>query len=453
MRLLILLLFLTFFWSCGAYLNQPLKVQEAEIATKTDLEKSLLAMPKPADPIVVAVYKFKDQTGQYKPSQVGTNFSTAVTQGGTNILIKALDDSGWFKVIERENIGNLLNERKIIRQTRMQYGENENSKLLVNPLLFAGVILEGGVVSYDANVVTGGIGVRYFGSGGSTAYRQDRVTVYLRAIATKTGEVLKNVTTSKTILSQSLDGGVFRYVKFSRLLEAETGFTFNEPADIAVTEAVQKAVYSLVVEGMKDGLWRADTTFTQESKDLIDQYEAELSENDLEDYLGVKLVSNSSKYGVSVGPIANFYQGDFPAPNLTPGLTLGLHYELNNLIGFDLDYDIGSLEATENIDVPFSSFTLASRLKILGGQTKNPYLKGGVSSVFTRNLSQNNFSLMGGIGMDVNLNRQVLLSIYGEWNQLLSDNIDGLSGGRYIDYFYQFGASIKYQFAVKNKSK
>jgi len=207
-------LFILLLSSCGAYLNQPIGVSEAKLASKTNLEQVLTDLPKPAEPVVVAVYKFKDQTGQYKPSEVGSSFSTAVTQGGTNILIKALDDSGWFKVIERENIGNLLNERKIIRQTRMQFQENDNSKILVSPLLFAGVIIEGGIVSYDANIMTGGIGVRYFGTGGSSAYRQDRVTVYLRAVATKTGEVLKNITTSKTILSQSLDGGVFRYVKF-----------------------------------------------------------------------------------------------------------------------------------------------------------------------------------------------------------------------------------------------
>jgi curli production assembly/transport component CsgG len=452
-KYLLILSLISILSSCGAYLNQPVRVSEAKVANKTDLEKTLIDLPKPKAPVVVAVYKFKDQTGQYKPTEIGSSFSTAVTQGGTNILVKALDDSGWFKVIERENIGNLLNERKIIRQTRMQYGESENNSLLVNPLLFAGVILEGGVVSYDANVVTGGLGLRYFGSGGSTAYRQDRVTVYIRAIATKTGEVLKNVTTSKTVLSQSLDGGVFRFVKFGRLLEAETGFTFNEPADIAVTEAVQKAVFSLVVEGIKEGLWQADTTFRQETIDLINQYDSEISENDLENYLGVKMVPNAANFGVSVGPTGYFYQGDFPSPRITPGLSLGLHYELNKLIGFDFDYDLGRLEATQNVDVSFSSLTLASRLKILGGKTKNPYLKAGASTVFSRNLSQSNFSLMGGIGMEVNLNSRVVLNFYGEWNQLLNDDIDGLSSGKYVDYFYQFGAGLKYQFDFKTITK
>jgi curli production assembly/transport component CsgG len=45
------------------------------------------------------------------------NFST-VTQGATSILIKALEDSKWFVPIERENIGNLLQERNLIRSTK-----------------------------------------------------------------------------------------------------------------------------------------------------------------------------------------------------------------------------------------------------------------------------------------------------------------------------------------------
>jgi curli production assembly/transport component CsgG len=60
------------------------------------------------------------------------------------------------------------------------------------------------------------------------------------------------VYTSKTILSQSVDGGLFRYVSFKRLLEAETGYATNEPSQMAVTEAVEKAVQSLVLEGIRD---------------------------------------------------------------------------------------------------------------------------------------------------------------------------------------------------------
>src|SRR5690606_9794328 len=177
----------------------------------------------------------------YKAAELGSTFSTAVTQGATAILVKALEDSRWFTPIERENIGNLLNERNIIRSTRQEYGAGEGAAQAgIPPLLFAGVLIEGGIVSYDTNLITGGAGARYFGAGGSSQYRQDRITIYLRAVSTSNGRILKNVYVSKTILSQAVDVNLFRYVNFQRLLEVETGFTRNEPIQLAVTAAIEK---------------------------------------------------------------------------------------------------------------------------------------------------------------------------------------------------------------------
>ena len=125
----------------------------------------------------------------------------------------------------------------------------QDQSQLLPPLLFAGVILEGGIISYETNVMTGGAGIRYFGAGVSGEYREDRVSIYLRAISTSNGRILKTVHTSKTVMSQKLDAGIFRYVSLKHLLEAEVGFTFNEPSGIAVQEAIDKAVHSLIIEG------------------------------------------------------------------------------------------------------------------------------------------------------------------------------------------------------------
>ena len=96
------------------------------------------------------------------------------------------------------------------------------------------------------------MGARYFGVGGSTQYRQDRITIYLRAISTSNGKILKNIYVSKTILSQAVDVSLYKYVSFQRLLEVETGFTRNEPVQLAVQEAIEKAVKGLIVEGIED---------------------------------------------------------------------------------------------------------------------------------------------------------------------------------------------------------
>lgn len=246
----------------GNRLTPQLQVPAA-VAGVTPTQRDLIMMPIPAQPIPVAVYGFVDQTGQLRPSENLQNLSRAVTQGSTSILIGALRDAGngnWFTVVERERLDNLLRERQIIREMRAQYlGEQQTPAEVLPSLLFAGITLEGGIISYDTNVQTGGVGARFLGIGGSTQYRTNRVTVYLRAVSVRTGEVLANVVTEKSVSSVQLSGGAFKFVTFDELLEAEAGITSNEPMQLAVQGAIEKAVYALILEGAAPGrrqLWQ-----------------------------------------------------------------------------------------------------------------------------------------------------------------------------------------------------
>ena len=234
---------------------------KAFIPDRTQTQTLLAALPAPDRPVAVAVYGFSDQTGQFKPSETGQTLSRAVSQGGASILVKALQDAGnrqWFTIVERESLKNLLNERQIIREMRERYlGEQGVNPQALPALLFAGVILEGGIVGYDTNTVTGGAGAAFLGIGGHTEYRQDTVTVYLRAVSVRTGEVLTSVTASKTIASQSLGASAFRYVGFKELLQAEAGYTTNEPAQLCVLSAIESAVAHLIAQGVERHLWQA----------------------------------------------------------------------------------------------------------------------------------------------------------------------------------------------------
>lgn len=215
----------------------------------------LVALPKPRGKILVSVYDFRDQTGQYKPSP-NSNFSTAVPQGGTALLTTSLLDSNWFIPLEREGLQNLLTERKIIRaaQKKDQSPSNHGSDL--PSLSSANVVIEGGIVAYDSNIKTGGFGARYLGIGTATEYRSDMVTVNLRVVDVRTGQILLSVTTSKTILSMQVTGDVFRYVDYKKLLEVETGYTNNEPVNIAVMSAIDASVIHLVIAGIERGMWQ-----------------------------------------------------------------------------------------------------------------------------------------------------------------------------------------------------
>ena len=233
------------------------ELSQATLVSTTAVHKHLVSLPPPEKEIVVAVYQFADRTGQYKYSPNVATQSRAVTQGATSMLIKALEDSGWFISVEREGLNRLLKERELIDETRKHYKNSEGKSLPpLPPLLSPGIILEGGIISYDTNIITGGFGAKYFGLGGHLEYRKDQVTIYLRVVSIKSGKILKSVSTTKTILSKEVQLGIFRFVLPKKLLEAETGLTTNEPPQMCVLEAIEKAVLSLIIEGVLDELWK-----------------------------------------------------------------------------------------------------------------------------------------------------------------------------------------------------
>lgn len=225
----------------------------------TNQNHALRSLPAPTRRINLAVYDFPDLTGQYKERDVVQSLSRAVTQGGSAMLIKALQDAGerhWFAVLDRSGLQDLVRERQIITEMRRQYrGEDEIDPAALKPLMHAGILLQGGIVGYDSNVQTGGAGARYLGIGADGEWQMDTVTVSLRAVSTDTGEVLASVMTQKSIASSAIRGSVFRYIMLDELLEMEAGTTANEPKQVAVQQAIEKAVYSLVIEGAELGLW------------------------------------------------------------------------------------------------------------------------------------------------------------------------------------------------------
>lgn len=244
---------------------------------KTQTQNLLNQLPPPQRQVAIAVYGFTDQTGQFKPTESSQTLSRAVTQGAGSMLVKALQDTGsrgWFTVVERERLDNLLKERQIIGEMRKRYlGEEQVDPNALPALLFAGVLLEGGIVGYDTNTVTGGAGAAFLGIGARAEYRQDTVTVYLRAVSVRTGEVLTNITASKTIASQAIGASAYRFVAFKELLEAEWGITSNEPDQVALQQAIEKAVYGLVLEGVELDLWRFEDMAAAQS--ILSTYRAE----------------------------------------------------------------------------------------------------------------------------------------------------------------------------------
>ena len=435
---------LYFLQSCASIMRQPAQPEAARIGEVTQSSLALKELPEPKTKVVAAVYQFRDQTGQYK---LNAGFSTAVTQGGTNILVKALKDSGWFVPIERENVNNLLNERKIVRSTRAQYKVTDGLK----PLLYASIILEGGIVSYDQNVITGGAGLRYFGAGGSEEYRQDRVTVYLRAISVQTGEVLKVIYVSKTLLSQAIDVGLFRFVSFKRLLEAEAGYTYNEPSQIAVTEAINKAGLGMVLEGAQDGLWLFKEPRSAVDKAVLD-YKKEQEEAPNINMLGQKMSERRTNLGLTLNSSSLLYLGDYPNPKVKTGLEVGIQYNLSSRLGVAASYGISRIAAEGSFLSKVSYLETNLLYRILPNDIISPYLFGGfgVIGAHEEHILDFNGSLTTksnvGLGLEYVLNKNIGIHASADYNVLMNDGLDEIDQGKYNDFYWRGKIGVTYYF-------
>ena len=255
----------------GCAYNIPIDDHRNELKTDAPVpiykkrKNELISLVAPnSEPIPVAVYKFSDLTGQRKPNEKFADLSTAVSQGSEVFMIKALQDAGsgsWFKVVERVNLDNLVKERQLIKSQREVY-EGKEAKPL-QPLIVAGIMIDGGVVGYDSNVSSGGAGARTLGIGLSQQYRKDEVTVILRLISINTGEILLSAGVSKTVLSTGIDGNLLKFIdQNTTSVEFETGNNINEPTTYAIRIAIEEAVVQMVREGTRKGLWK----FKQEKR-------------------------------------------------------------------------------------------------------------------------------------------------------------------------------------------
>jgi len=254
LKLKCLLILLAFTASCSTLDTTSERSYAKVERLKVD---TLYNLPKPDQQPVIAIYSgaFADLTGQRKSNSEFALFSSAITAAPQAYLIRALKHAGqgqFFRVVERVGIDNITKERQIIRSTRKDFRKGDK----LGPLLFAGLIMQGGVVDYETNLRTGGVGARTLGIGASREFREDTVTVSLRTVSVLTGEILIEVLVTKRILSVGTSGDFFRFVEAgTQLVELEAGITENESNAIALREAIETAVYKTVMEGKERGFW------------------------------------------------------------------------------------------------------------------------------------------------------------------------------------------------------
>jgi len=238
------------------------RFSEYDVVDIQDLQSKELknaSIPKVSPVVAVYPTAFTDQTGQRKSNSEFALFSTAITQQPNALLIRALKHAGngqFFRVVERVGLDNLTKERQLIRSAREQTANEDEKKKALRPLLFAGILIEGAVISYESNLESGGSGARYLGVGKSVQYREDNITVSLRMVSVATGEVLLEVLSQKTIFSYGKSEDVFKFIEVgTELVEVEMGNARNESSTIALMKAIEGGVLEIIESGYEKGFW------------------------------------------------------------------------------------------------------------------------------------------------------------------------------------------------------
>lgn len=447
---LVCLLFLLFSACSTAF--RPLTTEPVQHDIKSKVNKSLQNIPPPSSKVTAAVYRFRDQTGQYKPSNNFFNWSTAVTQGATSILIKSMEESGWFTPIERANISNLLNEREIISKTRQQ--NNISGKL--PPLLFAGILLEGGVIGYDTNIITGGSGLRILGVGASGQFRKDQVSIYLRAVSTKNGRVLKTVHTTKSIISQQLESGAFLFVDTNTLLETEAGFTYNEPPVLAVTEAIEGALKELIIEGTEEGLWApSNQEKFQQYINKFNQVKAWKEKAEL-DYFGLwKNDSLRRGFNLTASAIGGNHIGNFSDTETAAGASVQLETFISPQFSLKANVQRSRLGAKNVFSEPYTGFDGLLSMYLTPEHRLSPFVSVGAGALLYDNVSDFNTRKLFPAGtaeggLDYRFSEKLGLRISFTYRYMLRDGLDGISLGGTNDQQWNVSTGLIFSPAIFN---
>jgi curli production assembly/transport component CsgG len=246
--------------------------------------------------------------------------------------------------------------------------------------------------------------------------------------------------------------GVFRYVKYKRLLEAETGYTYNEPTDMAITEAIEKAVYSLIIEGILDNLWNVKNPEDKKSP-LIQQYLKEKEENREEDLLGRKYgKSYRGKGCISFTGGGQWYNGDYSGSKLRGGGEVSLGVALKPSLYLEAAFGPKVLNIKNVYEGTDLGGNLGLRFIANTHESFSPFIKAGIGTLYNFDekvgLSDKKFipylSFEGGV--ECLLSRKFSLTGGFFFNQFLHDTFDGSKEGTHDDSFYGFDLGFRIYF-------
>ncbi|MBF0588784.1 MAG: hypothetical protein HQL53_06625 [Magnetococcales bacterium] len=211
-------------------------------------QRRLTSLPLPRQKISAAVYRFRAGNG--------SPLENSLTRVATPQLIQTLERSGWFSPVERERIDHLQAERNLS-------GIPSQDAVGMPPLDSARVILEGGLLSYDALNVPAAEAQHYLPGSPPGPALSHRLAIYLRAIDVASGRIVQSVTASHVLMARRVDARLHHVTAIEDAKRGEGGFTMMDPAQLALKDVLHKGVASMIAQGVLAGTWKL-----KDSRDL-----------------------------------------------------------------------------------------------------------------------------------------------------------------------------------------
>src|SRR5690554_2640607 len=268
----------------------------------------------------------------------------------------------------------------------------------------------------------------------------------LRAVSTNSGKILKTVYTSKTILSQSVNASMFRYVDVERLMEAEIGVTNNEPVHMAVTEAINKAVYLMILERIQENIWTAKEADKRKADNLLEEYAHEIIESNKKVAGKGYWDSNfRSKFSIGGAATINSLRGDYPYVSNQFGAHGNFKYLFSDNFNLGLSYGYQNLGSEKYFKAQFTSLEMDIEYLMMPFNNITPYLSAGFGTI--RNISENSkkiqFKSQFGAGLEYMVSPSVGIRGYGKYHVGFDDDWDKAVSGKRDDHFLQFGLGVQ----------
>jgi curli production assembly/transport component CsgG len=206
----------------------------------TPATQLLAAIPEREDKPAVAVYIVADRTGK-----IDDDGSAVVTQGATDMMITALKRSRQFKVLDRVNFGDFMNEQNLKTNDRLAGNEGPG----IGEMTGADYIIQGAITEYQVDRNTGGIGLNIGGVGGTKEYARATTAVDIRILDSTTGEVVWSESLKGEIEGERVGVQAFSFMG-NNIVEFETGRGKQEVINLIVRTLLEEAVFKIYQQGV-----------------------------------------------------------------------------------------------------------------------------------------------------------------------------------------------------------